>query len=210
MSGVYIGKVDYQYKQVNFSNIDENAHLEQDKSKIIRYIGSSDNHQFMKLKTLDFENQGITGELFIKPEEQDEDNEQQQQVVENSDDLKQIYVSEVSYNPKINFFDFPKLGSYLCLLLKIDKCMLERELNNSVEQRMIFKENLANKQSESQERIKQINESLKEKEEQFQLNENKEAEETLENDPEYKELVEEKQKLIEELQNMKEEPFKTE
>lgn len=76
MSGVYIGKVDYQYKQTNHSNIDENSHLDLEKNKIIRYIGASDDHQSMKLKVLDYENQGVTGELFIKPEEQEEDNDQ--------------------------------------------------------------------------------------------------------------------------------------
>jgi len=69
MSGVYIGKLDYQYKPISHNAIDENSHLDLEKNKVIRYVGACDDHSFMKLKILDYENQGVTSELFVKPEE---------------------------------------------------------------------------------------------------------------------------------------------
>lgn len=95
----------------------------------------------------------------------------------------------------MHFFKYPRLGAYLGILIEINKCLLEKELMPAVEIRVIFRENLANKQKEVEERMKEIMETKREMEE---------------NGEETTELEEEANKINEELKEMKEEGFKSE
>ena len=43
----YIGKLDFQFQEVEEGNDEELAHLKLKDPKILRYIGTSDNHEFL-------------------------------------------------------------------------------------------------------------------------------------------------------------------
>lgn len=48
LSGVYIGKVDYPDHELDIENDDtEDGHLNKQKQKVIKYIGSSESHDFL-------------------------------------------------------------------------------------------------------------------------------------------------------------------
>jgi hypothetical protein len=65
----------------------------------------------------------------------------------------------------MHFYKYPRLGAYLGVLLEMEKKLLEKELIGAVENRLMYKENLGNKKKEVDERVREIMETLREKEE---------------------------------------------
>ena len=65
----------------------------------------------------------------------------------------------------MHFFKYPKLGAYLAVLLQFNKCLLSSEIMSAVEQRLIYKENYDQKNKEVQEKLKDIFEQMRERDE---------------------------------------------
>ncbi len=77
LGGVYVSEVTSQYKDtVDTQNIDEFSHIDTERSKALRYIGTDKEHAFMLRQVLDFESTGVTGDL-LKPAEAEEEEQEQ-------------------------------------------------------------------------------------------------------------------------------------
>ena len=112
LTGVYVGQLNFPSKGITDEDIDENAHLATDASKLIKYIGSSLSHQqLMTGKTIALD-KGVTGEVFAAPVVNAE--EGNEVVPEKS---KYVYVPDVVQNNKIHYFKLPKLGAYIAIPL---------------------------------------------------------------------------------------------
>jgi len=47
LTGVYVGYVDFPTKIIGENDDEENAHLETEQPKLIKFIGADDSHSFM-------------------------------------------------------------------------------------------------------------------------------------------------------------------
>lgn len=65
LSGVYVGELNFPAKAITDEDTDENAHLNTEAPKLIKYIGSSKSHEtLMKGKTLNAD-RSVTAEVFV-------------------------------------------------------------------------------------------------------------------------------------------------
>ena len=53
---------------------------------------------------------------------------------------KHLFIPEVVWDPKINFFDVPKLGSYLAVELKYQSCQFEDAFDKAYREHLSCKE----------------------------------------------------------------------
>ena len=92
----------------------------------IQFIHASDQAKFMEGETLQ-DNQGVTFELFA-PEEKKKGQE------EGKDALpKHIFVPEVVREPKIHFYQVPRLGSYMAIKLEYESCLFDEAFDAAAE-----------------------------------------------------------------------------
>jgi hypothetical protein len=56
LGGVYVSELTNQYREVvDTVNIDENSHIDPEKGKALRYIGTDKAHTFMRRQVLDYD-----------------------------------------------------------------------------------------------------------------------------------------------------------
>ena len=140
-TGVYISSYDYKRKPIENITDDENAHIDPDNIKVLRYIHWNNDHNFLHGKYLP-KKKGVTYSLFLKGQEGEDDEEEEggdepkaqapeggggggeadegegdeEEKDENAKDLpvKMLEIQDVVNNKKIYFYREPRLGSYLC------------------------------------------------------------------------------------------------
>ena len=141
-TGVYISSYDYKRKQVENITDDENAHIDPDNVKVLRYIHWNQDHDFLHGKYLP-RKQGVTYSIFLKggegedeeeegaggeggeeakeqpPQENaggggDEEEEEDDKEAQNIDlPVKMMEIKDVVNTKKMYFYREPRLGSYL-------------------------------------------------------------------------------------------------
>ena len=142
-TGVYISSYDYKRKKIENITDDENAHIDPDNIKVLRYIHWNEDHNFLHGRYLP-KKKGVTYSIFMKGEEGedeegeeggaggeggeeakepppqenqgggDEEEEEDDKVEQNKDlPVKMMEIQDVVNTKKMYFFREPRLGSYL-------------------------------------------------------------------------------------------------
>ena len=141
-TGVYISSYDFKRKAVENITDDENAHIDPDNIKVLRYIHWNEDHSFLHGKYLP-KKKGVTYSIFLKGEEGEDEGEEEgaggeggeeakeppaqenagggDEEEENEDNeeqnkdlpVKMMEIQDVVNNKKMYFYREPRLGSYL-------------------------------------------------------------------------------------------------
>ena len=141
-TGVYISSYDYKRKQVENITDDENAHIDPDNIKVLRYIHWNEDHNFLHGKYLP-RKKGVTYSIFLNGEEGEdeeeggeggaeggeegkenpqqenagggnEEDEEEDKEEQNKDlPVKMMEIQDVVNTKKMHFYREPRLGSYL-------------------------------------------------------------------------------------------------
>ena len=138
-TGVYISSYELKRKQVGDITEDENAHIDPENVKVLRYIHWNKDHDFLHGKYLP-KHKGVTYSLFLDEGEEEEEegeggkeeekkeppppkegggekegeNEEEEKEGENKDkSIKMIEIVDVVNTKKVFFHREPRLGSYL-------------------------------------------------------------------------------------------------
>ena len=138
-TGVYISSYEFKRKPIEKITDDENAHIDPDNIKVLRYIHWNEDHNFLHGKFLP-KKKGVTYSLFLKGQEGEDDEEEggeepkeappqeggggegeegegeeEEKEAQNKDlPVKMLEIQDVVNTKKIHFFREPRLGSYLC------------------------------------------------------------------------------------------------
>ncbi|KAL4484274.1 hypothetical protein ABPG72_006385 [Tetrahymena utriculariae] len=133
LTGVYVGFKDFQVKKINEDEEDEKAHLDQDKDKVINYIGySSSQKEIMAGKTLSAkEEESFTAAVFKEPEPRNEEDE-------SPIPPTYVYVPDLVKEPRMSYFKIPKLGAYIAFPLKYKSYLKEEFFNDALTKRQEF------------------------------------------------------------------------
>lgn len=111
---------------------DEKAHIDEEAPLALRYITASNNSGFMVGQILKEEEGQATWSVWKEEEEEEpQDDEDQTQVKKPR--LKIAFVEDVVNDPRIKFFDVPKLGSYLAAPVTYASCLFESSFDAGVE-----------------------------------------------------------------------------
>jgi len=180
-TGVYFCIYDNKRKQVKEEE-SESAHLLS--TKVIRYIGFCNDHEFLKFDFLDF-NKGVTYDLFNKNEKAkkvestEEENADEKAAAaaakkalelameaKNSEndvfnkDFNFILIDEVVRNTKIKFFREPRLGCYLAIEIIINSSLSNTSLNSAIENIITYKNKIADYEFRKNEYLKNREDEL--------------------------------------------------
>ena len=188
-TGCYIGIYDQKRRAVKEDD-DMDGHLDPSGTKVLRYIGWNNDHQFLDGECLE-PNQGVTYDLITtKPaqegniENQNQENknpdpnqqnvnegEKKEEVVEKKleDTVKTLLIEDVVNDNRIKFFKEPRLGCYLALDLTYKTSLSYNSLLSAIQ----CTKNYEASKEEQEARKKEWNE--KQEEIKSQINELKEA-----------------------------------
>ena len=133
-TGCYIGIYDLKRRPV-MEEDDETGHIDPSNSKVLRYIGWNNDHNFLDGKCLE-QNQGVTFDLILpqqknqqpqdgenpppqnpqeqKPSEGQQENEKKEEL-KPEDTIQTLLIEDVVNENRMNFFREPRLGCYLAL-----------------------------------------------------------------------------------------------
>ena len=139
-TGVYISSYEYKRKPIENITDDENAHIDPDNIKVLRYIHWNEDHNFLHGKYLP-RKKGVTYSLFLKGQEGEDDEEEEggEEAKEpppqeggggdgeegegdeeekdgqtKDQPIKMLEIPDVVNTKKVHFYREPRLGSYLC------------------------------------------------------------------------------------------------
>lgn len=184
-TGVYVSVYDLKRKPVESIDEDENAHIDPDNVKVLRFVNYCKDHEFLHGKFIK-PGKGVTYQLFLSGEElqdpeaeegeggeaaeekkeegegeEGEENEQDDE--KNKDTIKNICINDAVTNNRIVFFREPRLGCYSAYNITYQSSLNYKSLLSAVENL-----NEYNKlKEEEEERLKEA-EANKEGEEQEQ------------------------------------------
>ena len=138
VTGVYVSSYEYKRKLVENITDDENAHIDPDNIKVLRYIHWNEDHNFLHGKYLP-RKKGMTYSIFLNGEEAEDDEEEEKgeeakeppqaeggDADEGEGDeveketqskelpVKMLEIQDVVNTKKMYFYREPRLGSYLC------------------------------------------------------------------------------------------------
>ena len=138
-TGVYVSSYEYKRKAIENITDDENAHIDPDNIKVLRYIHWNEDHDFLHGKYLP-QKKGVTYSLFLKGQEGEDDEEEEggggeepkeaapqeggegdeaeegenEKEVQTKDlPVKMLEIQDVVNTKKMYFYREPRLGSYL-------------------------------------------------------------------------------------------------
>ena len=201
-TGCYLGIYDLKRRQVEPDD-DETGHIDPSNTKVLRYIGWNDDHNFLEDQYLE-QSQGVTFDLIFPPQKtqqqegEGEANAQEKQAnppttekkeeipKDKESELHSILIPDVVNESRMKFFREPRLGCYLALdltyktslnynsLLSAIKCTKEYEEAKSAQEKR--KKEWSDQQEEIKAQINQIKEEIAKEEEAKRLLEEKAAE----------------------------------
>ena len=199
-TGCYMGIYDLKRRQVEEDD-DETGHIDPSNSKVLRYIGWNDDHNFLDGQYLE-QNQGVTFDLIFPPQknqpqegENPPSNQEKQNINKAPDkkdenskepELNTILIEDVVNESRMKFFKEPRLGCYLALdltyktslnynsLLSAIKCTKEYEQAKSEQEKR--KKDWSDQQEDIKAQINQIKEEIAKEEQAKRLQEEKAAE----------------------------------
>jgi len=145
-NGVYIGEYDKIKKPVTEADSDK-AHIDRHGKLIVKYIAASDNCGHLLGKTLAEQDGPITYSVWkdLPSEEIDEsappqaEEEEEESLEESSERLNYRFIPNVIKEPRIHYFDVPRLGCYLAIPLDYESCLNERGFVKGVERTLKYK-----------------------------------------------------------------------
>ena len=204
-TGCYVGIYDRKRRPITEED-DMDGHLDPSGTKVLRYIGWNNDHNFLDGKYLEA-NEGVTFDLISsKPqgnvlenqqeksfEKKEEIKEKENNIVEN---IKSLIIEDVVNDNRIKFFREPRLGCYIALdltyktslsynsLLSAIQCTKDYE--TAKEEQEARKKEWNEKQEEIKTQIKELKESKAKEEEAKRLaeeNENKIKSEAVSEEP---------------------------
>ena len=195
-----MGIYDLKRRQVEEDD-DETGHIDPSNSKVLRYIGWNDDHNFLDGQYLE-QNQGVTFDLIFPPQknqpqegENPPSNQEKQNINKAPDkkdenskepELNTILIEDVVNESRMKFFKEPRLGCYLALdltyktslnynsLLSAIKCTKEYEQAKSEQEKR--KKDWSDQQEDIKAQINQIKEEIAKEEQAKRLQEEKAAE----------------------------------
>ena len=151
LTGAYVGVLDFPLRPIDEENDEENAHLDETQPKIITYIGSTENHNFMIKKTLPLsETQGITYDVF--KERVDEPPAEDENAPPKEKPPAYVYRPNVVKEEKMFFFKIPKLGAYIAVPLVFNSTLNEAAFDQAVAERIRYREDKETRLKEHQEK----------------------------------------------------------
>lgn len=172
-TGVYIGELIRPKKIIEENDLDD-AHIDNEAEEIIKYIHTTENHEFL-LKEVLKKNQGLTHDVFIPLEEPADDKPVEEMTPEELANRnkflelkakpKNINVKEVVRESRMHYFRVPKLGSYLAVELKYDHCTNESSFDAAFREYNQTQERILDQKIERQEWEKEQEEIKRQKEE---------------------------------------------
>ena len=138
-TGVYVSSYEFKRKAIENVTDDENAHIDPDNIKVLRYIHWNEDHNFLHGKFLP-KKKGVTYSLFLKGQEGEDDEEEEggeepkesapqegggegdegedeenKKEVQTKDlPVKMLEIQDVVNTKKMYFYREPRLGSYIC------------------------------------------------------------------------------------------------
>ena len=160
LTGIYIAQYEYPIQQPDENAVDDYAsHLDINRPQLLQYIGG-DNKSSHQLLGQSLPNDiGVTYDLFKPPGGGDE-----APVDENDDadvDAKKenwVYIPDVVVEPKVHYFQIPRLGSYLSVPIFVNSYLSENTFDDALK-----------KTKEYKEACKKLEEDKKVMEEEFQV-----------------------------------------
>ena len=112
---MFLAIYDHPFKEFEEEDDDLDAHRDMTQPKVMTYIASSKDHDFMHKKTLP--DNSITYQIFDGQDEETEVNYD----TELDDDGKEIhsylYIDDVVREKQMHYFRIPKLGCYIAVPL---------------------------------------------------------------------------------------------
>ena len=127
----YIGLQERMKRQITPLD-DEKAHIDEESPLVIRYITATANSQFMLDQILKEEEGQATWSVWKEDEEELPDEELPQDETQKPR-VKVVSVDDVVTDPRIKFFDVPKLGAYLAVPLTCRTCLSEASFDAGVD-----------------------------------------------------------------------------
>ncbi|OMJ82087.1 hypothetical protein SteCoe_17305 [Stentor coeruleus] len=128
----YIGLQEKVKKQVTPLD-DDKAHIDDDAPWVIKYIAATSNSQFMIDQILKEEEGQATWGLWKEDEEEDIQEEENLEETKRKPKIKVCSVDDVVSDPRIKFFDVPKLGAYFAVPLNYKTCLYEQSFDAGIE-----------------------------------------------------------------------------
>lgn len=111
---------------------DDKAHIEDDAPLVLRYITASENSHWMIGQVLKEEEGQATWTIWKEDEEEAQIDEENLEPVLKPR-LKLLSIDDVVNDPRIKFFDVPKLGAYLAAPVTYLSCLSESSFDLGVE-----------------------------------------------------------------------------
>ena len=233
-TGVYISSYETKRKDVEKITDDENAHLDQEGGKVLRYIHWNEDHGFLHGKYLP-KKKGVTYSLFLKGEEGEDEEEEEgggeepkepppQEAAGEGDEgegeeeketptkdapVKMLEIQDVVNTKKMYYYREPRLGSYLCFNIGYKSSLNYDSLLSAIknlQEYQVKNDEYEKARAEKEEEEKQ-NAANEEEKQDNDEGEEVEAEEKKEENPEGEGEDEEKEKLVKPtLEDFKKEP----
>lgn len=121
---------------------DDKAHLDEDAPKVLKYIHTTADHEFMIGRTLG-PDQGISHDVFKEGsaggegEAEAEGEEGDVTSPRQAEDILKtfkgvVYVNEVVREPRMNYQKVPRLGCYMAVPLVYNSCLSDEALDAAV------------------------------------------------------------------------------
>ena len=222
-TGVYISSYEIKRKAIEKITDDENAHLDPDNVKVLRYIHWNEDHNFLHGKYLP-KKKGGTYSLFLKGDEGDDEEEEEgggeepkepppkeeggeadegegeeeKETQSKDSPVKMLEIQDVVNTKKMYFYREPRLGSYLCFNIGYKSSLNYNSLLSAIknlQEYQVKNDEYEKAKAEKEEEDKQNAANEEEKQENDEGEED-EAEEKKEEHPEGEGEEEEKEKLV--------------
>lgn len=169
-TAAYVGKVVQPMKAIK-EDSNDNAHLDHESKPQVQFLHATRAHQFMVDKILK-QDQGITFGLMApepKPEEGEEAPEGEEAKPKPAQPAEKlprfIMVEEVVREPKMHFYQVPRLGSYLAIKMEYESCLFEGAFDAAVLDFQEVAHRIVEQEREKKEYEEQQNEARQEREE---------------------------------------------
>ena len=159
-TGVYVMKYDLKRKKVESIDEDENAHIDPENIKVLRFIAWNKDHEFLHGQFIE-PKKGVTYPLFLEKGEGDEDDEEGgddgdkpeeaknedakpddeggeedeegAEKKEKPDVIKTVIINDVVNAPKIKFFREPRLGAYMAYNITYQSSLNYKSLLSAID-----------------------------------------------------------------------------
>ena len=135
-TGVYIGKLEPEMREIKDDD-DDTAHIAEDAPLVLKFKHANQDHEAIMVGRVLGQDKGICHDLFKDGDEEksqagsaagdeEENAEQTEDVLKTS---KYKFVPEVVREPKIHYWQVPRLGSFMAIPLVYKSCLSEGSID---------------------------------------------------------------------------------